>query len=408
MYLFDPGTQKSAPVAVTVNADLPKVRPHFVSAGGFVANAALSPTGARAVFESRGEIISVPAERGDARNLTNTTGTMERDPAWSPDGRSVAYFSDATGEYTLHIQPQSCVEPRGRSVLGDPPSFYYSPQWSPDGKKISYLDKRLQLWYLDVASGHSVKVDADTYEAPWRAFDPSWSSDSRWIAYSKALPNHLRAIFLYSLESGKATQVTDGLSDARFPAFDAGGEYLYFAYGSKRGADGRGGIDVPISSIIAGHPEVFMFVVLRNDKPLRRSRNCRTRRKPTRRRRQRRKRGYRRRSGSVAAGADSAKRAAGAPIRIDLAHIDQRIMALPTGDRRWSGLIPGASGTMFVLETVPQPSDSADENPTNRETVYKWDLATRKLSKVTEGVSGFGPDGECGDDRSPTSSNTQL
>ena len=141
LYLFDPGTQKSAPVPVTVTADLPRVRPHFVPAAPFVANADLSPTGARAVFEARGEIITVPADKGDARDLTNTTGTMERDPAWSPDGRSVAYFSDASGEYTLHIQPQSGGAARS-IVLGDAPSYYYSPKWSPDSKKISYLDKR--------------------------------------------------------------------------------------------------------------------------------------------------------------------------------------------------------------------------------------------------------------------------
>ena len=164
-------------------------------------------------------------------------------------------------------------------MLGDAPSFYYSPKWSPDSKKISYLDKRLQLWYLDVASGHSVKVDADMYEAPWRAFDPSWSSDSRWIAYSKGLPNHLRAIFLYSLESGKATQVTDGLSDARFPVFDAGGEYLYFAASTNAGPT-VGWIDMTSYD----HPVTrsLYLVVLRNDKPspllLGRTRRRRTRR----------------------------------------------------------------------------------------------------------------------------------
>jgi tricorn protease len=396
LYLFDPGTQRSAPVPVTVTADLPKVRPHFVPAGAFVANADLSPTGARAVFETRGEIITVPAEKGDARDLTNTTGTMERDPAWSPDGRSVAYFSDASGEYTLHIQPQS-GGPARSIVLGDAPSFYYSPKWSPDSKKISYLDKRLQLWYLDVASGHSAKVDADTYEVPWNAFDPSWSPDSRWIAYSKGLPNHLRAIFLYSLESGKATQVTDGSSDAQFPAFDAGGEYLYFAASTNTGPT-VGWIDMTSFD----HPVTrsLYLVVLRSDKPsplapLSDEEKGDTSAAATPKRDTGKK---------VAAGAtDSAKRAGGAatPIRVDLAHIEQRIMALPTGERRWSALVPGVAGTLFVLETVPQPSDSAQGNPTNRETVYRWDLATRKMTKVAEGVSGFGPDGNV-DDRSPT------
>jgi tricorn protease len=406
LYLFDPATQKAAPVAVTVTADLPKVRPHFVSAADQIANANLSPTGARAVFEARGEIITVPADKGDARNLTNTTATMERDPAWSPDGRSVAYFSDASGEYTLHIVPQGGGPPRS-IVLGDAPSFYYSPQWSPDSKKISYLDKRLQLWYLDVASGRSVKVDADTYEAPWRALDPSWSSDSRWIAYSKSLPNHLRAIFLFSLESGKATQITDGLSDARFPVFDAGGEYLYFAASTNAGP-AVGWIDM--SSYDHPVTRSLYMVLLRNDRPSPLIPASDEEKADT----------AAATTGAAAAKRDSDKKPAGAatdsakhagvpsaPVRIDLAHIDQRILALPTGDRRWSGLLAGGAGTLFVLETVPQSSDSAQDNPTNRETVYKWDLASRKLTKVIDGVSGFGPDGNV-DDRSPTSFRVSL
>ena len=115
--------------------------------------ATLSPSGARAVFEAHGEILTAPGEKGDIRNLTNTTGTMERDPAWSPDGKWVAYFSDESGEYQLFLKsPDGMGEPKKIS-LGTPPSFYYQPVWSPDSKKIAFTDKRLNLWYLDLAKG---------------------------------------------------------------------------------------------------------------------------------------------------------------------------------------------------------------------------------------------------------------
>lgn len=397
LHLFDPATQRSTPIAVTISADLPRVRPHFVSAGDRIADANLSPTGARAVFEARGEIITVPADKGDARNLTNTPAVMERAPAWSPDGRSVAYLSDASGEYTLHIVPQSGGVARS-IALGDAPSFYYSPQWSPDSKKISYLDKRLQLWYLDVASGKSVKIDADTYEAPWRALDPSWSPDSRWIAYSKILPNHFRAIFVYSLESAKAAQVTDGLSDAQYPVFDRGGEYLYFAASTNAGPS-VGWIDM--SSFDHPVTRSLYLVVLRNDRPSPLSPLSDEEKADT--------------SGGAPVKHDSTKKsppvagdsakhtgAAAVPVRIDLAHIDQRIIALPTGNRNWSGLAAGAPGTVFFLETVPRLPDSAQDNSSNRQSVYKWELATRKLVKVVEGVSGFGPDGNADGDRAPS------
>ena len=121
-------------------------------------NAHISPTGARAVFEAHGEILTVPAEKGDVRNLTNTPGVAERDPAWSPDGKSIAYFSDESGEYALHIRDQNGLGAVKKIDLGKPPSFFYAPTWSPDSKKIAYNDKRLNLWYVDVDHPTPVKV----------------------------------------------------------------------------------------------------------------------------------------------------------------------------------------------------------------------------------------------------------
>ena len=397
LYLFDPATQQSTAIPVTVAGDLPRVRPHYVPVADRIESASLSPTGARAVFEARGEILTVPADKGDVRDLTNTTATMERDPAWSPDGRWVAFFSDASGEYALHIVPQAGVGPARSITLGDSPSYYYSPSWSPDGKKISYLDKRLQLWYVDVATGKSVKVDADSYEAPWRGLDPAWSPDSRWIAYTKVLANHLRAVCLYSLETGAATQITDGLSDARFPSFDKGGDYLYFAASTNAGPT-VGWIDMTSFD----HPVTrsLYLVVLRNDRPsplaplsdeekidsasaLTAGAKADTGKK----------------TGAGASDTAKKKTAAIAPIRIDLEHIDQRIVALPTGERRWSGVAAGASGTLFLLETVDREPDSAQDSRGTRQTLYKWDLASRKLVKVLDGISGFGPDGNADGDR---------
>ena len=119
--------------------------------------------------------------------------------------------------------------------LGSPPSFFYAPVWSPDAKKIAYTDKRLNLWYLDIEKGTSVKVDTNTYENPWRAFDPAWSPDSKWITYARQLDNRLNAVFAYSLDTAKALQLTDGMSDARFAAFDKNGKYIYFTASTDAG-----------------------------------------------------------------------------------------------------------------------------------------------------------------------------
>ena len=171
----------------------------------------------------------MPAEKGDVRNLTRTTGIAERDPSWSPDGKSIAFFSDESGEYALHIVDQSGAGAVKKINLGNPPSYFYGPVWSPDSKKIAYTDKRLNFWYVDVEKGAPVKVDSDRFEDPSVQLAVAWSPDSKWLTYSKFLESHLRAIFVYSLDTAKVSQVTASIGDARYPVFDKSGKYLFFA-----------------------------------------------------------------------------------------------------------------------------------------------------------------------------------
>ncbi|MGH9799407.1 MAG: S41 family peptidase, partial [Blastocatellia bacterium] len=193
IHLFDLKTNKAQKVNIRVAADQLAVRSRFEKVGARISNSHISPTGARAVFEARGEILTVPAEKGDPRNLTNTPGVMEREPTWSPDGKWIAYFSEESGEYALHLRDQKGEGEVKKIAL--PPTFYSSPTWSPDSKKIAFHDKRLNLWYLDVEKGAPVKVDTNYYDHPERSFDPSWSPDSRWIIYTRRLKSQLHALF---------------------------------------------------------------------------------------------------------------------------------------------------------------------------------------------------------------------
>ncbi len=143
--IYDLKSGKTKPVKVTINGDMLALRPKYEKVANRISDSAISPTGARAVFEARGEIISVPAAKGDARNLTNTPGVAERDPSWSPDGKWIAYFSDESGEYQLHLRDQKGMGEVKKINLGNPPSFFYNPNWSPDSKKIAYSDKRLNI-----------------------------------------------------------------------------------------------------------------------------------------------------------------------------------------------------------------------------------------------------------------------
>ncbi|HEX8499741.1 MAG TPA: PDZ domain-containing protein [Pyrinomonadaceae bacterium] len=420
LHELDLGSGRTKQIPVRVAGDLPSVRPRFARVATALRNATLSPTGARALFEARGEIITVPAEKGDARNLTNTPGVAERDPAWSPDGRWVAYFSDESGEYALHLRPQTGMGEVKKINLGDPPSYFYSPVWSPDSKKVAYTDKRLNLWYVDTskAAAAPVRIDANTYDNPFRVVDPSWSPDSRFITYTKQLKNRLGTVFIYSLEENRTRQVTDNMSDARFARFDRDGKHLYFTASTNAGPS-SGWLDM--SSFDRPVTRSAYVVVLRKDLPSplapesdeekvtdeQKANNPEDKGEP--------KPGpptptpaplsdvnndYLS-SPEVAAepGADAqqeppAQAGPGAqgrgpaapkkpePVRIDFDGIDQRVLALPLPARDYSGLYAGKAGTFFVLEDVTGPEVTG-------RVLHRFEMSKRKAEKVLEGVNSF-------------------
>jgi tricorn protease len=392
--LYDLATGKAHTLTISVPADLPQARPHFKKVDHEITAANLSPSGARAVFEAHGEILTAPAEKGDVRNLTNTPGVMERDPAWSPDGKSVAYFSDESGEYQLFIKsPDGMGEPKKIS-LGTPASFYYSPVWSPDSRKIAYTDKRLNLWYVDLAKPTPVKVDTTTYDLPQRSLEPVWSPDSRWIAYNKQLPSHMHAIFAYSLEQSKALQLTDGLSDARFPAFDQKGQYLYFTASTDVGPT-TGWLD--LSSTNRPVTRSAYLIVLRKDaaSPLApesdEEKGTAEESKPgADKSAEARPEGDQEpmnpEEKAKAADAKPAKAAKAEPVtvKIDTENISQRILALPIPPRNYGTLLAGKSGTIFLLEEPATPRFAPGEPQT---TIWRFDLTSRKPEKLMEGVN---------------------
>ena len=164
--LYDLASGRLTPVKISIAGDIAELRPKYVNVARRLTNAHISPTGARALFEARGEILTVPAEKGDTRNLTSTPGVMERDPAWSPDGQWIAYFSDESGEYELHVRDSMGRNEPRKIRLEEKPTFYLMPRWSPDSKKIAYLDAHLNTWYVDIDERKPVKVDKDRYLFP--------------------------------------------------------------------------------------------------------------------------------------------------------------------------------------------------------------------------------------------------
>jgi tricorn protease len=379
LHLFDLDSGKTQALEVRVAGDFPAARPHFVKVARQIRHAGLSPTGARAVFEAHGEILTVPAEKGDTRNLTSTPGVAERDPAWSPDGKQIAYFSDESGEYQLHLRAQHGRGTVKKYALGDPPSFYYGPTWSPNGKKIAYTDKRLNVWVLDLASGQSTRVDTNTYDE--RTLDPTWSPDSRWLAYTKVLKTYLNAVFVYDVTSGKKYQLTDGLSDARFPAFDRNGKYLYFTASTDIGPTIGGG---EMSAMNRPVTRSVYLIVLAEDQPSPLAPESDEEKAEEKKEAGKSAAEKKEETGKADGKAEAKEKEKAVKVRIDLDGLSQRILSLPVPAQNYQQLLAGKSGILFLVEGPLVPSFDGPQ----RLTVHKFDLEKRKSEKFVEGVTG--------------------
>lgn len=224
LHLLNLVSEVSRPIHIQVPADLPQVRTKLKDVSKKIENFTISPTGKRALFEARGEILTVPQEHGSIRNLTNTSDVAERFPDWSPDGNSVAYFSDRTGEYELYIRP-SDGKPDQQQITKTGKVFRYRPVWSPDSNQIAFSDKTGSLFIVDIADGEPIFVDKDQ---AWRMSHYSWSPDSRWLAYSKRTDNYLSVIMIYDTKEHKTKQVTSNFYNDENPVFDPEGKYLFF------------------------------------------------------------------------------------------------------------------------------------------------------------------------------------
>jgi tricorn protease len=391
LHLFDPATSKSTRLRIAVALDLVEARPRFVKGAKYIRDAGVSPTGARAVFEYRGEIVTVPAEKGDPRNLTESPGVHDRSPVWSPDGKSIAWFSDEGGEYRLRVRP---ADGKGPAKSYDPKGagFYSGPVWSPDSRKIAYVDNSQSIFWIDLAGGEAKKIASEPiyWPAGLCALRPSWSPDSKWIVYALGNKAAYRTVYAYGLTTGKSRPITDGLSDAIDPVFDAGGKYIYFFASTDAG---------PVNHWFAQSSQdmrarrSIYLVVLRKGAPSPLARESdeekpqekaeKTDEKPEST------------GGKPAAKAEKpkdAKPGKSEPVAIDFDEIDQRIVALPLPAANYASLQAGPAGQVFYLEWPASQQDGrgpGDAEAPRGAVLKGFDLTKRKSEAVVPGVASY-------------------
>jgi tricorn protease len=385
LHLYDVAQGKSRRLTIGVAADLPELRERFAKGSQWVFADGVSPTGARAVFEFRGEIVTVPAEKGDPRNLTRTPGVHERNPAWSPDGKSIAYFSDESGEYALHVLAQDGKGDAKKFKL-DGAGFYGSPNWSPDGAKIAFADNSLTLFWLDVKSGAIKRIASEYLYIPGgqSTMGTSWSPDSKWIAYTLGTPTFFRRVHLYSLDQDKSFPVTDGLSDVDEPTFDAEGKYLWFLASTDAGPVNQW---FDMSNEDARRTTALYLAVLRKDLPNPLAKES-DEEKPKDEKPDADKPADK--TGPAAKpGAPAAKEPAkpAEAFRIDLDGFANRIVAVPIPAGVYSNLQAGENGKLLYRKEDPPPTSTSGGPGDSSIRVY--DLASRKDEALGPANFGF-------------------
>ncbi len=227
LYLMNLNSEAINKVNIEVVTDMSATMPKTVKAQEYIQNANIAPEGSRALIEARGEIFSVPAEKGYSRNLTQSSGSAQRYPAWSPDGKTVAYWSDETGEYELTLYNLEKNTTKTVTKLG--PGYRYHIFWSPDSKTVAFIDKAMNINICNVESGEVKNIDKGLwmYQGDLDNFSVSWSPDSRFLTWNRGSENRNQIVYIYDLDKNEKHQVTSDFYNNNSPAFDPEGKYLY-------------------------------------------------------------------------------------------------------------------------------------------------------------------------------------
>jgi len=366
----DPVSGDARRIDITVRGDFPWAETRWEDVGRRVSAAALSPSGARVVMEARGEIFTVPVENGDTRNLTHTSDAADRAPVWSPDGDEVAWFTESGEGYSLMVGSQDgMTEPREISI--EESNHMWAPLWSPDGDLIVFVDELGRIRLVDVEAGSIRTVDVDGNNSNRTGMGLAWSPDSQWLAYSKSFENRMQRILVWSRDTDQVTPLTDEMAHAIAPAWDRDGRHLYFA-ASTDVALGSGWAN---TSSMQADPSFGVYVaVLRADDPNPFSLQSDEEEVEE--------------EGAEGGDEEGEDEEAGPPgggdgngdveVLIDFPGFANRIVALPMPVRRYSAILAGPKGTVFVGERV--------ENQPGM-TLHKFSLEDREADVFTRGAS---------------------
>ncbi len=373
--VFDPQTSNTATLRVGVASDLRETRPRRVSNIDYIRNVSPAPDLTQVALEYRGEIVTVPAQKGaPIRNLTQSPGANDRAPAWSPQGGRIAWFSDESGDYALYVADRSGAGKVRRIPLQGGSGFYLDLKWSPDEKRLSFLDNAYSLFVLDIDSGRVQRVSENQYFGHQPFISHNWAPDSQWLAYTQNSNGLMQTVYVYSIAQRTSFQVTDGLTEVSEPVFDRNGRYLYVI-----ASDQAGPIKdwFSLASIDLTFTHSLYAIALRKGDPSPLPLEGETGAVPS----------------ATAASPDPPPRGGAAggsepppTVTIDFDGISDRIVALPTGGATLRGLQAGKSGELYYLWTPAIPAITALNTPAE---LKRFVMKERTAKTLIGGVDAY-------------------
>ncbi len=373
IHVHDPGDDRSTRLRIPAAGDFAETRPRLASGAKYLRGSSVSPTGKRVAIEFRGEIVTVATKKGDPRDLTESPGAHDRSPAWSPDGGTVAYFSDATGEYVLVVRPAD-GKGAGKEYPLKGAGFYEKPRWSPDGSRIAYIDNARALFELELTTGTVKRIAAEAIYGPVKTLSYDWSPDSRWLAYTLTNKVGFQTLWLYGIEKGESHSVTGGLVEAGSPAFDAGGEFLYFLASTDAGPV-KNWFELSFTDIRASSTIYLVALARKTPNPLLKENDEESQKPPSK---------------SAKESEADAKVKTEAAIKkttIDLDGLGERIVALPVDSGTIEGLEAGSEGQLYYIRRA-HGGGRGGTNP-SKGTLKRYDLKKHEEETLAEGIDDF-------------------
>jgi tricorn protease len=391
------------PLTITVATEATQLRPQWKDASKNITSAFLSPTGKRVVATARGDVFTVPVKDGSIRNLTRTPGVREKDALWSPDGARIAYITDLGMQHAIVVRDQAGLEKPRTYPLGKQ-GYFTLLAWSPNGSTLVYGDNHLNLYAFALDKGTSTRIDHTLDRSP---LEVSFSSDSRWLAYTLQGENHFTRIRVHDFRTGQNVDLTDGLSDADSPVFAPGGDYLYFTASINSGPS-QVGLDLSTQERALRRGIYVAVLAAAGRSPLLPKAGDEEAGKAD----TDDKGGCKGAGGKPEKAADDAagkkgeskadgksedksgdKSAARAPkpVKIDFDGLQSRITGFPVAERRYESLAVGCDGALFYLERR-QPGvtlEPPDTEPGNDGELYRFDFTERKAKSLKQGIQDF-------------------